>query len=222
MMTAYIGKEFNCICDVCKNNFYKPPSKIARSKTHTCSIKCRSEASKTKVFINCKQCNKEFFKTPAEIKKSNNNNFCSRSCSASFNNKGVRRNGNDPSNCLNCGEKLKESVRKFCSNKCQGEHQRQEKINSIAQGNIENHRQMKKYLIATLGNICSVCNLNEWCGSPMPLVMDHIDGNSENNHLSNLRLVCGNCDMLLPTYKSKNKGNGRAYRRERYANGKSY
>jgi hypothetical protein len=52
--------------------------------------------------------------------------------------------------------------------------------------------------------------------------MDHIDGNSENNHLSNLRLVCGNCDMLLPTYKSKNKGNGRAYRRERYANGKSY
>ena len=81
---------------------------------------------------------------------------------------------------------------------------------------------MKKYLIATLGNICSVCNLNEWCGSPMPLVMDHIDGNSENNHLSNLRLVCGNCDMLLPTYKSKNKGNGRAYRRERYANGKSY
>jgi len=40
--------------------------------------------------------------------------------------------------------------------------------------------------------------------------------------LKNLRLVCGNCDMLLPTYKSKNKGNGRHNRRKRYAEGKSY
>ena len=52
--------------------------------------------------------------------------------------------------------------------------------------------------------------------------MDHIDGNSDNNILSNLRLVCGNCDMQLPTYKSKNKGNGRYYRRLRYKNKKSF
>jgi len=53
-------------------------------------------------------------------------------------------------------------------------------------------------------------------------VMDHIDGNADNNSLDNFRLVCGNCDMQLPTYKNKNKGNGRAWRRKRYAEGKSY
>jgi len=44
---------------------------------------------------------------------------------------------------------------------------------------------------------------------PVPLVLDHIDGHFENNNEENLRLVCGNCDMQLSTYKSKNIGNGR-------------
>lgn len=35
--------------------------------------------------VSCKNCNKNFYKLPKEIKKSNNN-FCSRSCSATFNN----------------------------------------------------------------------------------------------------------------------------------------
>lgn len=80
----------------------------------------------------------------------------------------------------------------------------------------------KKYLIETRGVQCEICHIIEWCGNPVPLVMDHIDGHHENNKLTNLRLVCGNCDMQLPTYKFKNKGNGRAYRRERYAEGKSF
>jgi len=62
----------------------------------------------------------------------------------------------------------------------------------------------------------------EGCGQPATLVMDHINGKSEDNRVVNLRLVCGNCDMQLPTYKSKNIGNGRHKRRKRYADGKSY
>lgn len=56
----------------------------------------------------------------------------------------------------------------------------------------------------------------------MPLVLDHIDGHSENGQLTNLRIICNNCDALTDTYKGKNRGNGRAKRRERYKEGKSY
>jgi hypothetical protein len=46
--------------------------------------------------------------------------------------------------------------------------------------------------------------------------MYHIDGNPYNDYLSNLRIICHNCDALLPTYAGKNKGNGRFERRLRY------
>jgi hypothetical protein len=80
----------------------------------------------------------------------------------------------------------------------------------------------KRYIKEKTGHKCSICLIQEWQGKPVPLVLDHISGNSEDWSITNLRLVCGNCDMQLPTYKSKNKGNGRAFRRQRYAEGKSY
>lgn len=61
-----------------------------------------------------------------------------------------------------------------------------------------------------------------WNGVPIPLEVDHIDGNHKNSFPSNVRLLCANCHSLTPTYKSKNKGNGRHTRKERYHLGKSY
>jgi Zn finger protein HypA/HybF involved in hydrogenase expression len=52
---------------------------------------------------------------------------------------------------------------------------------------------------------CSCCNLTTWLGDPIPLELDHIDGNSEDNKLENLRLLCPNCHALTPTYRGKNK-----------------
>ena len=52
--------------------------------------------------------------------------------------------------------------------------------------------------------------------------LEHIDGNSSNNTLENCILLCPNCHSLTHTYKNRNKGNGRAYRRQRYKEGKSY
>ena len=63
---------------------------------------------------------------------------------------------------------------------------------------------------------------NEWQGQPLVLVLDHIDGNADNNARSNLRMVCPNCDSQLPTYKNRNFGRGRHSRRQRYADGQSY
>jgi hypothetical protein len=69
----------------------------------------------------------------------------------------------------------------------------------------------------------AICHLpDEWNGADLALVLDHVDGDSTNNARGNLRLICPNCDSQLPTYKSKNKGKGRAWRRQRYADGKSY
>lgn len=48
-----------------------------------------------------------------------------------------------------------------------------------------------------------------------------MDGNHENNNLSNLKLLCPNCHSLTKTYKGANKGNGRQHRMIRYYENKN-
>lgn len=76
-----------------------------------------------------------------------------------------------------------------------------------------NMRSIKRYVILTRGHACEICHQTEWMGQPIPLVLDHINGRSSDNRLDNLRVVCGNCDMQLPTYKSKNKNSDRKSRK---------
>jgi hypothetical protein len=78
---------------------------------------------------------------------------------------------------------------------------------------VSARRYAKSYLIHTTGNTCSICGTTEWMGLPVPLVCDHISGDSTDNRIENFRLVCCNCDAQLPTFKSKNRGNGREYDR---------
>ena len=80
-------------------------------------------------------------------------------------------------------------------------------------------RHVKRYLLHKNGHKCEICKTEEWMGTPVPLIIDHIDGDTGNNTVSNFRIVCANCDAQLPTYKSKNK-KGRKYDREYYQNTK--
>lgn len=57
-----------------------------------------------------------------------------------------------------------------------------------------------------LGNICSVCKINEWNGKMLTLHLDHINGINNDNRLSNLRLLCPNCHSQTVTYCGKNIG----------------
>jgi len=150
-------------------------------------------------------------------KETNNPKFCSRSCSATRNNslhpKRVKLDKNKITQCVICDNKTYKSSN-VCSSFCRG-------IKKILDGKA-GIRVLKNTRLATEGNTCSICKGTEWQGKPMPLILDHIDGNSYSNSWENVRLVCGNCDMLLETHKGKNRGSGRAYRRKRYAEGKSY
>lgn len=162
------------------------------------------------------------------------NKFCNHSCSASHNNSGVCRNSIDSDGnsilgttksikptCIHCGDDINGSGKKYCSTKCGTDYRWDIRKNKFLSGEYQKHNiessirvTAKRYLIECFGNTCSICGGTEWMGNVIPLVCDHIDGNPTNNNPINFRLVCGNCDMQLPTYKAKNKGNGREYRRK--------
>lgn len=178
--------------------------------------------------------------------------FCNHKCAASHNNIGVRRHGNAPTNCKVCGNPTATCRATYCSLACfqldrsdrlektfakidiarrivraksvSRSQTRKVRFDRIeAAGRLSgNARLARQYLLARRPHNCEICKGTTWCGAPMPLVVDHIDGDYTNNTLVNLRLVCGNCDMQLPTYKGRNRGHGRFSRRQRYAAGKSY
>lgn len=63
---------------------------------------------------------------------------------------------------------------------------------------------------------CSICG---WCeenpySHTIPLEVEHIDGNFQNNKEDNLTILCPNCHSLTSTYKGANKGNGRNIRKK--------
>jgi len=53
---------------------------------------------------------------------------------------------------------------------------------------------------------CYNCNQSKWLGNPIPLELEHKDGNHQNNNLNNLTMLCPNFHALTSTYRGKNKG----------------
>lgn len=52
---------------------------------------------------------------------------------------------------------------------------------------------------------CEYCNMTHWLGQKLPLTLHHIDGNSGNNKLDNLQILCYNCHATTENFSGLNK-----------------
>lgn len=52
---------------------------------------------------------------------------------------------------------------------------------------------------------CENCNNTEWLGEPIPITLDHINGDHYDNTLNNLRILCPNCHAKTPTFSKRKK-----------------
>lgn len=177
------------------------------------------------------------------------NKFCNHSCAASTTNRGVQHNKAKPriniegkgadcgvpaakpginpdGKCLGCGAFVG-IQRKFCGGQCQRDLDFKTRASIVAStGDLwqgwHHEGRIRNFLLRTRPHQCDVCGTAVWQGSPTPLVMDHIDGDSANWDVKNLRLICPNCDAQTTTYKGRNRGRGRHARKIRYQQGLSY
>ncbi len=129
-------------------------------------------------------------------------------------------------NCVNCNIEMAElhgSKRKYCSLQCQQDFAMEQRFRDWYEfGKHFENKPIRNFLKIWKGYYCECCGISEWNGKEITLEVEHIDGNSENSKPDNVCFLCPNCHSQTDTYKAKNMGNGRHFRRLRYQEGKSY
>lgn len=52
--------------------------------------------------------------------------------------------------------------------------------------------------------VCNECGGDQWLGKPMPLELEHKNGNPWDHRIENLEILCPNCHSFTSTYRGKN------------------
>lgn len=69
-----------------------------------------------------------------------------------------------------------------------------------------NHLKERLMKEGILKNICAICGLSDtWNNKKIVMIIDHINGVSNDHRLENLRMVCPNCNSQLDTHCGKHK-----------------
>lgn len=138
--------------------------------------------------------------------------YCSLKCSAQAQKKSRSR-------CLSgCGNLGKLYRTRYCSISCAHGQPIQMPSRDLLPGGWRARLRFATILARILrdyyGERCLRCGWSERHAKTgkVPIEVDHIDGNWENNRLTNLTLLCPNCHALTPTFRALNRGRGRAYR----------
>lgn len=72
---------------------------------------------------------------------------------------------------------------------------------------MPNTRLRRALLETGIEERCADCGIEAvWLGEPLPLEVDHIDGDWRNNRRENLRFLCPNCHSTTDTYRGRAKG----------------
>lgn len=198
---------------------------IPKTKKY-CNLSCAGKGGRGRKFSNiidaqCLNCSNSFTIRESELSK---RKFCSKSCAASHtNSQSPNRPKRKEYSCKFCNKITLNA--NYCDLKCAALMRSRKALNKFLEGSstvLLTSPTVYAYLLERQDGTCAVCDMPPvWNGKPLIFIHDHIDGNSENNDPANIRLVCSNCDSQLDTYKAKNKGSGRHYRRTRYAAGQS-
>lgn len=204
--------KINYECPQCRTIYKKDKSSIYRNKKRgTAPVICPVCKLKNSL-IDCKQCAKKFKSTGRDI-------FCSQSCSATYNNTHrIRKDNKKTILCACCKEETKN--KKFCSRECSsnframvGIENHKKLINDLSNDMVSEysyhtiHHHLKQHLKEEYGEKCCLCDWNKTnpTTGKIPIELDHIDGNCENNKPNNVRLLCPSCHSLTPHFKGANR-----------------
>jgi hypothetical protein len=79
----------------------------------------------------------------------------------------------------------------------------------LVEGSTYSRKALKRrlYEAGIKARCCELCGQGEeWRGSRMSLILDHINGVPDDNRLENLRIVCPNCAATLATHCGRKNG----------------
>lgn len=155
--------------------------------------------------------------------------FCGHSCAASYNNRGVARNGvnREEGCCLHCGKPLTGNQTKFCSIECEFAYRYDAKIAQWKNGEISGCDRsgclspfVRRYMLEKVEYKCENCGFDK----PNPytklsvLQIHHIDGDCKNNNEENLQVLCPTCHALTENYGRRNQKSSRTTRYKKIPN----